>query len=288
MEFSGMTRKWSSRPKECRATRVRENQRRHRARTKAYIADMERQLAQTRAQLDEALAQNAELTSELQTLRASSAGKAVANPSKEVVVGQPVMMSLGLSEGYSDTGPPISPPNPPSATRGGERPPSPPILPLELNGAYTSFRTLTPLRPAALQAVSSAGPISTPWSEESCPWSPTKTPGHEQSSKTCRAGVCSASSCLAPVIPTTTSSGDDADLALLRSDCPHLPAPALGESTIPCAAAYHIIKQQNYNRLDLSVMGGFLAPGFRRATVQGDGCRVETSRVFSVIDAISS
>jgi hypothetical protein len=80
----------------------------------------------------------------------------------------------------------------------------------------------------------------------------------------------------------------DLNLTRLRLDCSHLPPPARGESTIPCKAAYDIIQQQNCYELDLSFIEGFLVPGFRGATIRGEGCRVESSRVFSVIDAISS
>jgi hypothetical protein len=48
MEFSGMTQKWSYKLKENKAARIRSNQRCHRARTKAYIADLERQLVEVR------------------------------------------------------------------------------------------------------------------------------------------------------------------------------------------------------------------------------------------------
>ncbi|KAI0006365.1 hypothetical protein F4779DRAFT_596572 [Xylariaceae sp. FL0662B] len=288
MEFSGMTQKWSSKPKECRTTRVRENQRRHRARTKAYIASMERQLNETRARLDEVLAENTRLTSEMETLRASSAGKSVANGPEEVVGDRPLMISLGPLVGDSDIGPPVIPPSPPLNTWSGECPPLPPLFPPKLNGAYVSLRAFTPPLPAPLQAASSANHTSTPPSEEEdSPRPATKAPGLEKSSNSRPARVCSATSCLAPTVPTTTSSRDDADLALLQSDCSHLPPPALGESTIPCAVAYLIIKQQNHNGLNLSFVEEFLAPGFRRATIQGDGCRVESSRVFSVIDVIS-
>lgn len=78
MEFPGMTHKWFSKPKEHKAAGIRDNQRRHRAKTKAYIADLERQLAEERMRLDEALVRNSGLMSELEKLRASGAD----NPSR--------------------------------------------------------------------------------------------------------------------------------------------------------------------------------------------------------------
>jgi hypothetical protein len=70
-------------------------------------------------------------------------------------------------------------------------------------------------------------------------------------------------------------------------DCPHLPPPAPGESTIHCRTAFSIIEQQNYAGQDLSRIDRLLAPGFRRAIAQGDGCRVESNRVFSLIDSLN-
>src|SRR5690242_8670455 len=53
MDFAKMTGRWSSKSDEQKAARVRDNQRRHRARTKAYIQHLEKQLSETQARLQE-------------------------------------------------------------------------------------------------------------------------------------------------------------------------------------------------------------------------------------------
>lgn len=69
MDFSQMTQKWSSKPKPDQAARVRDNQRRHRAKTKACIADLESEVAGMRTRLSEVLEHNARLVSEVEDLR---------------------------------------------------------------------------------------------------------------------------------------------------------------------------------------------------------------------------
>ncbi|KAL8391871.1 hypothetical protein RB599_004692 [Gaeumannomyces hyphopodioides] len=193
MKLSHMTQKWSSRPREQDAARVRENQRRHRARTKAYVADLERRLAEATAQLDEAVARNAELAMEIRRLQQ--------NP------------TVAVNEGDGRDGQPLS-------EDGAPVPPA-------------------PSRP------------------------PTGSPGE-------------------------TSVDSCPGLLEQPADSPAFPPAGPGESTIPCARALEILVEQNYDRHDLEAFGGFLRPGYRRAAAEGGGCRVESSRVFAVMDAIQS
>lgn len=51
------------------AVRLRDNQRRHRARVKAHTAELEARLAETKARLDSALDEIADLTREVEFLR---------------------------------------------------------------------------------------------------------------------------------------------------------------------------------------------------------------------------
>ncbi|KAK6352994.1 hypothetical protein TWF696_004983 [Orbilia brochopaga] len=68
---TGSITKFSSRPKPAdhNAARVRDNQRRHRARVKAYIAELEARLGETKEQLDAAQTKIERLTAEVQALR---------------------------------------------------------------------------------------------------------------------------------------------------------------------------------------------------------------------------
>lgn len=87
---------------------------------------------------------------------------------------------------------------------------------------------------------------------------------------------------------TTPAAQEDQDFAALARKCSQLPPPRPGESTIVCEEAYAIIKQQNIHGLSLDAIGEYLKPGFRGPTCHGGGCRVDSTRVFSAIDSISS
>ncbi|KAI0120690.1 hypothetical protein BJ170DRAFT_646421 [Xylariales sp. AK1849] len=64
-----MIHKWSSKPPEHNALRLRNNQRRHRARVKRKTEDLETLLSETQSRLDQALVQISRLTAELERLR---------------------------------------------------------------------------------------------------------------------------------------------------------------------------------------------------------------------------
>lgn len=64
-----LTQKFSSKPPEHKATRLRENQRRHRAKVKNRIAELEVALASTQSQLHAALERGKELDGEVTRLR---------------------------------------------------------------------------------------------------------------------------------------------------------------------------------------------------------------------------
>jgi len=238
-----MIQKWSSRPREARAARVRENQRRHRARGKAHVADLERDLADVRAQLDDALARNAQLTAELDLFRSGSAPE----PPPE-----------NTSAGSVDK--PSTPDPPPSVS----------VRYMEADETCsltsTDAREILPLSPRldeALEPESTGLPCPAP-------------------------SACAGSCPVTAALITRQRVDGPADLAGVDlGDCPHLPPPAPGESTILCRTAFGIIDQQNYIGQDLGSIDQLLAPGFRRASSRGDGCRVESNRVFSVIDALS-
>lgn len=277
-----MISRWSSKPKEQKAARIRENQRRHRAKTKAYIADLERQLAQERTRLDEVLRQNAALTSELERLRADRADQSVAN--------QPVTNNLPKSIGeapimISPDAEAMAPPNS-SASRNRSDPSS---SPLPWLGKTTELRLPSAhLGSPAPPSVMQVSPTLARCEERASP-AATRPRGDEQAHATPGSNACAATDCPARISSPTSSSLDDHDpLAVLQRDCPHLPLPRRGDSTIPCKAAYDMIKQQNVHDLDLRAVGESLRPGFRRAVVHGDGCTVDSKRVFSVLDAISS
>lgn len=283
-----MTQKWSSKPKTDRAARVRENQRRHRAKAKTYVAELENQVADLKSRLDEALTHNAQLASEVEKLRDLYEGA-------PRTVGRCRVGELESDKENED----LSPAHPPPPAIVNER------------DAYTlsthierSPEASTPISPGTTQKSASDLAAETPVTVrlsspiQSCIANPTsRGNGHLHA-----LGVSSSDhilSCLeicasedtansiSVSIPNIATS-DAIDLASLRARLAHLQPPAPGESTIPCETAYGIIREQNYAGQDISTISRLLSPGFRRAMLEGDDCRVMSSFVFAVIDAISS
>lgn len=70
-------------------------------------------------------------------------------------------------------------------------------------------------------------------------------------------------------------------------DCQTLPLPQPGESTTTCVAAYSIIEQQNFKKIDMGYIHEWLKSGYRRATKPGDGCTVVNTHVYNLINFLS-
>ena len=71
------------------------------------------------------------------------------------------------------------------------------------------------------------------------------------------------------------------------SSCHERPAPAPTESTTLCAQAYVLIAQQNFRGIDAGTIRLWLGQGYRRARREGEGCRVENGALFRLLDYIS-
>lgn len=72
-----------------------------------------------------------------------------------------------------------------------------------------------------------------------------------------------------------------------ESDCKTYP-PLQDESTVPCSHASILIAQQNARGMDENAIRCWLEKGFRRGKNQDEGCRVETSLLFALLDFIST
>lgn len=277
-----MTRRWSSKPKEHRAARVRDNQRRHRARVRAHTADLEQQLAETRQRLEDALERNSILVSELERLRSVCTGKSCADHTTVAADAHPPPVDAGTQVSLVTCD---------SASLGsGEPPPLPYLSPYE-------ERDDGPTSTYARAHLPGSAKLQRPLPSDSNIRSPdgiglTAVPSTGSKSAPAavarRACVGDMTACRTPATLSVLQSRDDVDMAQQHGDGSHFPPTAPTESTIPCAIAFDMIKRQNYNGQDLDAIGALLAPGFRRATIQGDGCRVDSTRVFSALDMISS
>jgi hypothetical protein len=71
------------------------------------------------------------------------------------------------------------------------------------------------------------------------------------------------------------------------SSCKTKPPPGPSESTTLCAQAYVMISQQNFRNLAPDTIRLWLVQGLRRAQREGEGCRVENGALMRLLDFIS-
>ncbi len=207
--------KFSSKPPGHDAARQRENQRRHRARVKGRIAELE-------AALEDALQRIGDLTAEVNRLQHALDGSKT-SPDKTTV-------TLPLDS--------ANPPNP----------------------AIPDLATPPP---------QTNEPPTTNITCNHPPNSPATTPS-------------------ATDHPAPNTAQLAADFQDPTSDCPLLPAPGAGESTIPCRDAYAMVTDRTPPEFDLAAAAEWLRPGFRRAPAPGAGCRVQTHLLFALVDRLTA
>lgn len=216
--------KWSSRSAQHNANRVRNNQRRHRARVKARTEDLETRLEETNAKLEAALSTIKTLTAEVEGFRAS----------RSLTHSQ-----LGLELARSSC----------LVLPSSVHEPAPPVPAHDLGQPQTAT-TLARYPSDDIQAA---------------------TPTLE--------AVTHATGLAVPSLATVDSDS--------LCNCPDgAPPPALGESTMSCSSAFQIIQQQNFSGVEVTTIKAWLGPGFRLKP--GEACRVETSRLYELLDHITS
>lgn len=199
--------KWSSKSADHNAIRVRNNQRRHRARAKGHVQDLEKRLEETSARLEAALQTITHLAQEVEILR--------------------------------------------------NRVPAPSAWP-QLPISTASLPALPHEEPQRLDPTSV---------QEGLRFPPNGSPDIPD----------------ATVAPPTAETEESVDCG-----CDGLPLQAPGESTLPCSSAFRIIEQQNFSGVEVTTIRAWLGPGFRRALRPGEACRVETNRVYELLDHITS
>lgn len=217
--------KWSSKPADYNALRVRENQRRHRARVKSRIEDLESCLEETNARLEAAITTIDGLHSELEALRRQPRSQ---SPGRSSCIGTPSFRASFAQEATLT-----------ATVQAG--PAGAVLLPSEL---------------AEQHAVS----ISSRTSQEF------DSLGGE------------------PIAAAPELAGGD------RTDCncEGFPPPAPGESTVLCSSAFQIIEQQNFSGTEVTTIRAWLSPGFRKGLRSGETCRVETNRLYELLDHITT
>lgn len=278
LQAAGLMTKFSSRPRpaDCNAARIRNNQRRHRARVKTHIADLETRLGETKAHLDAALAKINQLTAEVEALRKRPDTRRPASTDPESSRTQSSPDSRPKADAQSSMLPSLHCCASPSSCPFAERTISEMTGPSAADGPSSLvadvLRSLSTVR-MGNSVITHLPNTSSAASQEGRP--PTgcagdRLPPHQSHSH----GESDHKQSDTGVIPD--------------SDCNDLSPPCPGESTTTCRDAYKVIEQQNFSGLDVAAITSWLKPGFRRATQQGGGCRVETHLLFALLDYISS
>ncbi|KAK4243078.1 hypothetical protein C7999DRAFT_18512 [Corynascus novoguineensis] len=241
--------KFSCKPPGHDAARQRENQRRHRARVKNRIAELEASLSSAQSRLNDALKRIESLTAEVERLQ-HTLGSGSTMSIQTTTQQQPVLGPATYSErGVFD----------------------------RAENDRTTDQTLS-----ALDACPRAGDfptLTTTIYREASVVNPEPIPSGTQEPRS--TSPQPLDKLPANNLPASGFEDPNNDWALL-------PPPSVGESTIPCREAYSIIKDRSSPEFDLSTATEWLKPGFRRAVIPGTGCRVQTHILFAFVDYITS
>ncbi|KAI6359533.1 hypothetical protein MCOR25_007039 [Pyricularia grisea] len=246
-----MMSKWTMKPSDYQAVRLRNNQRRHRKKVKDHVAELQSRLSETQLQLDQALSRIAELSAALSRmqldpiLRLQSHEDLDEPPAKGCLVATDEQPWLSINQRSSRVVQGLDEAHPrPAALREEDR-----------------VKQQTGLNPSLFISreflASSLPPVSLgPWT--------------------------SIAAVQAPDLSSEVVAHAEDE------ECRGLPLSEPGKPTIRCRDAHLIINQQNYKALDSSSIRMWLEPGYRRPIFEGDGCRVDTVLLFSLLDWISA
>lgn len=245
-----MLSKWSAKPADHKAARLRINQRRHRQRVKDHIAELESRLAETQLQLSQALARINELSEKLQQARTGRDS-----------------MPLETTKALSDI----------LLTNNGANEQSISGNWLQADIIRQFQKELTDdFEGRLVQHGVDGRHQQTSQSNSSLELTGYPSP------------IVAAGVNMEPMQASVLEYGGEAYADMQDHMYCKLPPPGPGESTTRCRDAYLIIIQQNHKGLNDSNIRGWLEPGFRGPMCEGDGCRIETGLLFALLDFISS
>lgn len=227
--------------------RVRENQRRHRARVKDQVATLEEKLAEKEALLAKAEERIVELTAALEFERSRTTER--------------------QTESTSDS----------SLEEIEETIPAEHIQLAEIQLQQSPTSIDDEYAPAGKRPC-----------EGRCPWVYLATVGTADSQPSPSSSVRDTNESPNDIITLTGSSSYTETVELATKKCLDLDPPRFGESTTLCITAYNLIDQQNFRGLATSTVYQWLRQGFRSGHDRTDGCRVENSILFSLLDFVSS
>ncbi|RAR10478.1 hypothetical protein DDE82_001287 [Stemphylium lycopersici] len=291
--------------------RVRENQRRHRARQRDHVTSLEKKLAETEALLTEARAEIALL----KEAAAAAAVQATASDSSQIqgttrydrndsTTMSTMMAENGNSMLIRDMIPTAQSSNPQQGTLALVQPQHASSLPSDYPDGSVMHQALPDL--SFLGEASSSYFLPTGTSTSTSTSTTTGTPSHTNNANyfinlplvpypalpspsnntaTTNSNNSGPPPCCSDP-PSSPPPGDE-PVDLECSSCKTRPPPSPSESTTLCAQAYVMISQQNFRNLDPDTIRLWLAQGLRRAQREGEGCRVENGALLRLLDFIS-
>ena len=261
--------------------RVRNNQRRHRERRREYIASLEQKLQETERLLAQATAELARSKLELEKWR-NGVIKQQPHENQELshdIVPEDDLFTAGDITANADLGmaeKPIGVQEKSSDTvlldysTTSLTTPSTPELPL-----FTNILPRAPSRPSAWMLLQHQDPLD-------------------------HAPSCYLPSCCELVedssVPSISEDNaqPESDPELRKILLPPTPPfcniypPSNTESTTLCSQAFVLISQQNFRGVDAHTIRSWLYEGFRQARNENEGCRVDNTLLFGLLDFISS
>lgn len=273
--YKNQTHRFSSKPPERQAARLRENQRRHRARVKSRIAELEVALASTQSRLDAALGRADELAAELAALQcAGKNGGQGTSPRKGAAQLLDALDSgcdgaaSALREGWESSGE--------SDQEGLAGAPKDRPARSESDASLLEDDGMARRERSGVLNTLVAPSDPTPSVPPACDsWNRRPSPHVVEALRKRDGG-------------SSSGAEEEEEEELPGNACSHLPPPGPGESTMTCRAAYAIIDEQKLQDVEPETLRVWLRPGFRRAFVPGGECRVLTHSLFAFVDHISS
>jgi hypothetical protein len=236
--------------------RVRENQRRHRARRRDQLASLEQKLANTNRLLAEAREQITILQAERDTANAFFCLDLSKHLDVDAGIGRAVRDACTRAHVGEEAG---------DARGCGDR-----VLDVDVDVDVETTQSVTSTSTSIAADVFS--PVTT-----------SQTPSTTEPALAAPLAVGPPPCCTdTPLLLPTAGAVDPQCVS-----CSTRPPPAPSESTTLCVQAFAMISQVNFRNVDAVQVRAWLAQGYRRAGRAGEGCSVENSVLWGVLDYIS-
>jgi hypothetical protein len=263
--------------------RVRNNQRRHRERRRQYIASLEQKVLETERHLIRALADIATLKGELErSQQGSNESKQDSGDVRHVKASSPAERGQKqwweIFELQETSSAPQEFESCASGTFAATR---------RLSASATSQPTRNSIAtPSSLQTVLLSQQLdASTLTHPDDPFNRNQGVFPPQCCSAVKESAYAKATLLGTIMPMSLTS-KSGEWTLSASSCNEYLPPS-GQSTTPCVQAYIFVSQLNFRGLDLDTITSWLHPGFRRPSLPNEGCQVESTLLFELLDYIS-